>query len=159
MGSLLLQGAHAVSRMAGSSRVWPAGCAQACKQGQQPCNVPAQHAWDLPGSVQKWQVLSLQPAQVVPGFANQGWAVQLIHHYLQAALMRSAHSKALQGSKIILLLIPAQVLEVTEQLLRQSDLLSDFSHQQMPADSLAGMFLSNLGGVLVQQPELGSVIR
>lgn len=52
-----------------------------------------------------------------------------------------------------------QVLEVTEQLLRQSDLLSDFSHQQMPADSLAGIFLSNLGDVLAQQPELGSVIR
>jgi hypothetical protein len=52
-----------------------------------------------------------------------------------------------------------QVLEVTEQLLRQSDVLSDFSHQEMPADSLAGAFLSNLGSVLAQQPELGSVIR
>jgi hypothetical protein len=52
-----------------------------------------------------------------------------------------------------------QVLEVTEQLLRQSDLLSDFSHKQLPADSLAGTFLHNLGGVLSQQPELGSVIR
>lgn len=51
-----------------------------------------------------------------------------------------------------------QVLEVTEQLLRQSDILSDFSHQQLPADSLAGTFLTNLGSVLAQQPELGSVI-
>jgi hypothetical protein len=52
-----------------------------------------------------------------------------------------------------------QVLEVTEQLLRQSDLLSDCSHRDLPADSLAGAFLSNLCSVLAQQPELGSVIR
>lgn len=52
-----------------------------------------------------------------------------------------------------------QVLEVTEQLLRQTDLLADFSHQQLPADSLAGHFLSNLSGVLAQQPALGSVVR
>lgn len=54
---------------------------------------------------------------------------------------------------------PMQVLEVTEQLLRQTDLLSDISHKQLPADSLAGIFLHNLGDVLAQQPELGSVIR
>jgi len=52
-----------------------------------------------------------------------------------------------------------QVLEVTEQLLRQTDILSDFSHQQLPAGSPAGTFLSNLGTVLAQQPALGSVIR
>jgi hypothetical protein len=52
-----------------------------------------------------------------------------------------------------------QVLEVTEQLLRQTDILSDFSHKQLPVDSLAGAFLSNLGNVLAQQPELGSVIK
>jgi hypothetical protein len=52
-----------------------------------------------------------------------------------------------------------QVLEVTEQLLRQTDLLFDHSHQQLPADSLAGMFLSNLGSVLAEQPALGSVVR
>jgi hypothetical protein len=51
------------------------------------------------------------------------------------------------------------VLEVTEQLLRQTDLLADFSHQQLPADSLAGQFLSNLSDVLAQQPRLGSVVR
>lgn len=51
------------------------------------------------------------------------------------------------------------MLEVTEQLLRQTDILSDFSHKQLPVDSLAGAFLSNLGNVLAQQPELGSVIK
>lgn len=48
---------------------------------------------------------------------------------------------------------------MTEQLLRQTDILSDFSHQQLPPDSLAGIFLQNLGSVLAQQPALGTVIR
>lgn len=52
-----------------------------------------------------------------------------------------------------------QVLEVTEQLLRQTDILSNFSHKQLPADSLTGAFLTNLASTLAQQPELGSVIK
>lgn len=52
-----------------------------------------------------------------------------------------------------------QVLEVTEQLLRSSDLLADFSNKQLPASSDAGMFLANLGQVLAAQPQLGSVVR
>jgi hypothetical protein len=52
-----------------------------------------------------------------------------------------------------------QVLEVTEQLLRGTELLSDFSNRQLPAASDAGVFLCNLGAVLAQQPQLGAVIR
>jgi hypothetical protein len=51
-----------------------------------------------------------------------------------------------------------QVLEVTEHLLRQTDLLH-FDHAELPASSYAGLFLSSLGKQLAQQPELGSVIR
>eukprot|EP00775_Hariotina_reticulata_P011069 gene11069-11225_t len=51
-----------------------------------------------------------------------------------------------------------KVLEVTEHLLRQSDLLQ-LEHAELPASSYAGLFLNSLGEQLAQQPALGSVIR
>lgn len=51
-----------------------------------------------------------------------------------------------------------QVLEFTEQLLRQTDLLHDLDTKALPADSYAGRFLSDLGNVLAADPLLGSVI-
>lgn len=52
-----------------------------------------------------------------------------------------------------------QVLEVTEQLLCQSDLLLDMGRKELPADSYAGQFLTSLGAALAEQPQLGTVIR
>jgi hypothetical protein len=51
-------------------------------------------------------------------------------------------------------------LEVSEQLLRQGDLLLEMSsNKQLPLSSFAGQFLEGLSAALAQQPELGSVIR
>lgn len=52
-----------------------------------------------------------------------------------------------------------QVLEAVEQLLRQTNLLLDFGNRELPADSYAGQFLSNLAAAVAEQPQLGSVIR
>jgi len=52
-----------------------------------------------------------------------------------------------------------QALEVTEQLLSQSDLLLDPDLHQLPADCPASAFLSELAIQLRDRPPLGSVIR
>ena len=52
-----------------------------------------------------------------------------------------------------------QVLEVVEQLLRQTDLLLDFETRQLPASSYAARFLDSLSEALAAAPPLGSVIR
>lgn len=52
-----------------------------------------------------------------------------------------------------------KVLEVAEQLLRQTDLLLDSSNADLPAKSYAGIFFGNLAAQLATPVPLGCILR
>lgn len=52
-----------------------------------------------------------------------------------------------------------KVLQLLEQLLKATDLLTDYDCKQLPATSYAGMFLTELGRKLSENPQPGDVLR
>lgn len=55
-------------------------------------------------------------------------------------------------------LLTPQILQYAEQLLRQSDLLTEAPLAQLPPDSYAGQFLRELGRQLTSEPQLGQAV-